>query len=115
MGWIRTTSVLLALILTCVADASAQTSARALHAGDSFSDCDGHDWCPLMVALPDGQFMMGSSDGVAIRTSCRCMRSRSSHLRFRCTKSHFVNGNIASRRAPAPRDQLRVGLTTVGP
>ena len=36
---------------------------RELQPGDTFNDCDDAGWCPEMVVVPAGSFMMGSPDG----------------------------------------------------
>lgn len=64
-------SVAALLICSCIAcnqrdtgtrqDASAQ-AATPPPAGHEFNDCDGAAWCPALVVIPAGSFVMGSPD-----------------------------------------------------
>jgi formylglycine-generating enzyme required for sulfatase activity len=42
-------------------------AASAMKAGSSFDDCGGAEWCPRMIVVPAGSFMMGSPQGEAGR------------------------------------------------
>lgn len=61
-------------------------STPAWRAGQEFDDCNGAGWCPRMVVIPAGSFMMGSPDSEQGRQSDEGPQRRVSVRQFAAAK-----------------------------